>query len=243
MIKAVYFDLDDTLISSTKMSKEELNLSNLYIAKVLKQNLTRYKNIPTKKICQEVKKAREYIIKKYSSNCKNQIDKTLKLLGVAQDPHIISSGIVGYHIAKHKFLRKNDKLFNFLNVLKKHFKLGIMTDGMTIKQWDKIIYILGPEQKFFNNKNTIISEKFGVKKPSKKLFLEIIKREKIKPEEVLYVGDRYENDILPAKKLGMKTALINNKNNKYFLKKIPSPKPDIVVNNLFALNIKKIKNL
>jgi FMN phosphatase YigB (HAD superfamily) len=48
------------------------------------------------------------------------------------------------------------------------------------------------------------------RKPSERLFrqaLEALDAKGIGPEEVLHVGSRIDKDILPAKKLGLKTAL------------------------------------
>ena len=45
-----------------------------------------------------------------------------------------------------------------------------------------------------------------VRKPNKKAFLMILKRLKLKSEEVLMVGDALDKDIIGAKKLGIKTC-------------------------------------
>lgn len=68
----------------------------------------------------------------------------------------------------------------------------------------------------FNLDNVIESEmrflsfKVGVKKPSETLFrkaLDALNERDITPQQVLHVGSRVEKDIIPAKKLGMRTAL------------------------------------
>ncbi len=46
------------------------------------------------------------------------------------------------------------------------------------------------------------------RKPEPHGFMEMIKRSKLPPHEILYVGDRVNVDILPAKKHGMKTCLV-----------------------------------
>ncbi|MCK4635104.1 MAG: HAD family hydrolase, partial [Candidatus Aenigmarchaeota archaeon] len=47
----------------------------------------------------------------------------------------------------------------------------------------------------------------GEKKPSKKPFEMAIKKLKLKPDEILFVGENPERDIKGAKSVGMKTAL------------------------------------
>lgn len=46
------------------------------------------------------------------------------------------------------------------------------------------------------------------KKPSLDGFYKIIKLSKLKPSEILYVGDRIDGEILPAKRVGLKAALV-----------------------------------
>ena len=57
----------------------------------------------------------------------------------------------------------------------------------------------------------LCSESYGALKPSVRPFLALAERLETKPEEVLYVGNNYEYDIVGAKKAGMKTALIGGR--------------------------------
>lgn len=52
-----------------------------------------------------------------------------------------------------------------------------------------------------------ISEILGLRKPDLRIF-KLALRERCKPKEAIMVGDRIDNDIIPAKKLGMKTIRI-----------------------------------
>ena len=49
-------------------------------------------------------------------------------------------------------------------------------------------------------------------KPDPKAFLVVLNKLKVKPEEVLMVGDEVERDLIPAQKLGMKTVLVDREN-------------------------------
>ena len=46
-------------------------------------------------------------------------------------------------------------------------------------------------------------------KPDPRAFLVVLNKLKVKPEEVLMVGDEVERDLIPAQKLGMETILID----------------------------------
>jgi len=52
------------------------------------------------------------------------------------------------------------------------------------------------------------SDDWGVTKPDPGFFRQMIKVVPCDPDQTLYVGDRLDNDIVPAARLGMRTALI-----------------------------------
>lgn len=52
------------------------------------------------------------------------------------------------------------------------------------------------------------SEGWGVSKPSPDFFKRLCKESGAAPEEILYVGDRVDNDVLPTKAAGMRAALL-----------------------------------
>ena len=60
-------------------------------------------------------------------------------------------------------------------------------------------------------KKVIESAKVGVRKPDSAIFELGVKALKLKPEEVLVVGDSIKNDIDPAKKIGCQTLLLEGK--------------------------------
>lgn len=54
----------------------------------------------------------------------------------------------------------------------------------------------------------VTSDDLGVEKPDTRFFAKVAELAQKTPHEVLYVGDRLDNDIRPAAELGMHTALI-----------------------------------
>ena len=48
----------------------------------------------------------------------------------------------------------------------------------------------------------------GVAKPDRRIFDIALERSGCKPENAVMIGDRVDNDILPAKAVGMKTVLV-----------------------------------
>lgn len=56
-----------------------------------------------------------------------------------------------------------------------------------------------------------VTESFyvGYSKPDERIFRAALGKQEFQPEECLYVGDNPKNDIIPARALGMRTALIH----------------------------------
>jgi HAD superfamily hydrolase (TIGR01549 family) len=52
------------------------------------------------------------------------------------------------------------------------------------------------------------SASWGVEKPALEFFRRIVDLTKLEPYQIVYVGDRLDNDILPARALGMKTVFL-----------------------------------
>ncbi len=92
---------------------------------------------------------------------------------------------------------------------------GFLTDGQcfTWAQLRRAILAdhpgLDPDL-FFDKKLRILSSDVGAKKPSERIFQrtkEALAATGLQPSQVLYVSNRLEKDLAPAKKMGMKTAL------------------------------------
>ncbi|RSN60605.1 haloacid dehalogenase [Amycolatopsis sp. WAC 04182] len=52
------------------------------------------------------------------------------------------------------------------------------------------------------------SDTWGVEKPSTNFFTRVVAEAGVSAEQILYVGDRLDNDVAPAQEVGMKTAVI-----------------------------------
>jgi len=92
----------------------------------------------------------------------------------------------------------------------KQYKLGLITDGNTIAQRNKIQALYLPN--FFNE--IIVTDELGKKywKPSDIAFKKMLHMLKVIPEKCVYVGDNPVKDFFPAKKLGMITVRVRRGN-------------------------------
>lgn len=94
----------------------------------------------------------------------------------------------------------------FLKLLKKHsIKIGIITNFTLEHQLKKIKY-LGLD-KYIDH--IVTSEETLLEKPHPLPFYTMLNKFNCLPKDAVMIGDSYENDILPAKKIGIDTIHLN----------------------------------
>ena len=109
----------------------------------------------------------------------------------------------------------------------KNFRLGIIANQSLgtkerLKNWGILEYF----------DVVIASAEEGVAKPDLKIFEIALNRAKCKPQNAVMVGDRLDNDVLPANKIGMKTIWIKQGFAEYSTPKSEYEQSDFVVQNL-----------
>lgn len=109
------------------------------------------------------------------------------------------------HSAKYKSELETlyDDVHFVLETLSKKFFLGIIANQSgdltkRLREW-KI-------DKYFST--VISSSDYGFSKPDERLFLAALEKSNCAPNNAVMVGDRLDNDIFPAKKLGFQTVRI-----------------------------------
>ena len=111
--------------------------------------------------------------------------------------------------------------------LSKHYKIGIIANQN-----------LGSEERLeklglLKHIDLVIaSAEEGVAKPDLRIFQIALARAECKPEEAVMVGDRIDNDIIPANKIGMTTVWIKQGFGSYAEPKTVEEQPDYIVNSL-----------
>lgn len=93
-----------------------------------------------------------------------------------------------------------------LATLRRDYTIGLVTNGRSLSQRNKL-RSAGLGELF---DAVIISEEVGIRKPDTRIFFLCLQRLNIRPEEALYVGDNPENDIAPAVRTGMKAVWLKN---------------------------------
>jgi len=91
--------------------------------------------------------------------------------------------------------------------LKSNYKLGLLTNGPSDIQWEKI-EALGFDEHF---DAIIVAGDVGIYKPDVRVFQLLLTKLGVAANHSLFVGDTYDADILGAQQAGMHTAWINRK--------------------------------
>ena len=117
-----------------------------------------------------------------------------------------------------------------LRELSKHYKIGIIANQNPgsrerLEKMGLLKYI----------DLVVASAEEGVAKPDLRIFRIALERAACKPEEAVMVGDRIDTDIIPAKKIGLKTVWIRKGFGKYYVPDPAVEKPDRTVNSLNEL--------
>lgn len=94
-----------------------------------------------------------------------------------------------------------DQAREVLGDLRKKYKTGLITNGLTAIQYGKIDH-LGIRNEF---DLILVSEEAGVKKPDPRIFQMALDHFGFLPQECIYIGDHPVNDIEGAARVGMKT--------------------------------------
>jgi HAD superfamily hydrolase (TIGR02253 family) len=206
MVKAVLFDLDQTLIDFLGMKKKA---SKKAADAMIKAGLRLDKRTAGKKLF-------EFYLK-HGIDSDTAFTKFIKKIQGKLDYKILAAGINAYLSAK--LIGPYPNVKPVLKKLKRRkIKLGIITDAPALKAW-KRLNAMGLDDLF----DTVIAfEDTGRKKPHKLPFRLALKKLNLKPEEVLFVGDWPEKDIKGARNAGMKTVFARYGGRKSCLAKCPA---------------------
>ncbi|MDP0494014.1 MAG: HAD family hydrolase [Fusobacterium sp. JB021] len=193
MIKAIVFDLDNTLYNEADYFRETYKKIGEYLSGILKENSSVIKN--------ELME----ILENFGD--KRVFDIYIKKRGL--DIEVKNKMIEIYRAADVNIILKKNAL-NLLKFLRtKHLKIGLLTNGGEKTQVNKIRNL-----KLENLFDEIVITGKELKrehwKPNKKAFKLILERLRVEPEEIIYIGDNPKTD-LGGLKLKIKTILVNNK--------------------------------
>ena len=195
-LKALLFDVDDTLFSTTKFAHRARRNS---VSAMIDAGL----DLPEEQVFREL----EEVIREFSSNYGHHYDKLLQRLPIAayegvNPALVVSAGVIAYHDTKFRGLKPFEDVIPFLEACAAAgLRLGVVTHGWTAKQAEKLIRLDLVTR--FDPGAIFISDQVGISKPNPKLYALALREMGLAASEVMMVGDNPANDIAPPLELGM----------------------------------------
>jgi putative hydrolase of the HAD superfamily len=255
MIKAIFFDLDDTLLwdqksvaeafeETCKLAQQKYGIDpKLLVEAVQKEARTLYSTYETYPFTQMIgispfEGLWGNFLDDHDDNFRKIKEMTpvyrkeawirgLKEIGI--DDHVF-----GAELAEHfPVVRRNkpyvyDETFQVLDHLKENYQLLLLTNGSPDLQNTKLK--LTPELVPYFDK-IVISGDFGKGKPDPSIFEHARSLLSLEKEEVVMIGDYLLSDILGASRSGIKSVWINRQNEK----RDPEIVPDFEIKHLEEL--------
>ena len=226
LLKALFFDIDDTLYSSTDFAA---NARRQAVQAMIRIGL----KVDEETLIREL----EEVIGEFGSNDDRHFDKLLRRLPREAVPpgsaaYIVGAGIIAYHQCKFRnFSPYEDALEVMRRLHEKGLALGIVSAGIPVKQVEKIIRLnLLPLIDFGH---IFITESVGIAKTNTKIYMLACRSVGAAPQECGYVGDNPLVDIDVPHRIGMRT-FFSRRGGKY--ENIPGAvEPDHVIHNFWDL--------
>lgn len=192
-MKAILFDLDNTLIDFMRMKRISCEAA---ITAMIDAGLPMEKDHAYKKLFK--------LYEKHGIENQRIFQKFLKETIKKVDYRILARGVTAYRRMQAGYLEPYPQVRRTLIKLKeKGIKLGIVSDAPRMRAWLRLTE-MGLSD-FFDVVITL--DDTGKRKPHSMPFKTAIKVLGFSPSEILFVGDNPARDIVGAKKAGMQTAL------------------------------------
>jgi len=220
-IKAILFDIGgpiDSEILNDKLlklhfieefSKHNITINDSDIENCLERLITNFDKNIYLSLCENFSNNNDYIKKSVYKNilCRS---KERDLIRNAPE---ISNDVIG--VLKH---------------LSKYYKLGVVAN-QTLNAL-KLLKDSGIN-KYFDNFE--VSDSIGLEKPDKRIFLHVMNILKVSADECIMIGDRIDNDIIPANDLNIFSIRIKTGRFSYQNPRNVSEKPKLEIDNLLEL--------
>jgi len=192
VVRAIIFDLDNTLTDFMKMKADAVNAA---IDGMIDAGL---------KLPRDAVQARiDAIYKEQGLEYQQVFDALLESELGHIDPKILASGIVAYRKARGSSLKTYPHVqLTLLELTKRGIKLGVVSDAPRAQAWLRLCDL--SLQHVFDVVVTL--DDTGEKKPNPAPFREVLRRLETTAEEAIMVGDWPERDVVGAKSLGMITV-------------------------------------
>lgn len=186
MIKHIWFDQDGTLTVHTPDFHRDHNLLRYQT----------YADLVKKPVSPEIEAEYEELYKRYGSN-----SAVFRSLGMPSDYWQIRFNTLD----PTKYYKPIPAIYETLNIIKDIVPISIFTNVKS-SNISRTLTSVRIDRAWFTY--IITGDDITERKPALEGFHLMIKKSALPPAEMLYVGDRVDVDIKPAKELGIKTGLV-----------------------------------
>jgi len=192
MIKAIIFDLDNTLVDFMRMKKESIDAA---IVSMIDAGLSIDEEEAEKKIFEIYNKEGIEYQKVFDEFLKNKLGKI--------DYKILAAGIVGYRKAREAALEPYPHVnLTLMELVKRGLKLAVISDAPRREAWLRLCYLR--LHHLFDH--VVTFEDTGKAKPDPAPFEKVLSLLQVEPKEALMIGDWAERDMVGAAKVGIPTV-------------------------------------
>ena len=192
MIKAIIFDLDNTLVDFLLLKRRAVDAA---VHAMIDAGLEVEYDEAVTKINE--------IYDREGIEYQQVFDHLLKDVYGKIDYKIISAGVVAYRKAREAALKPYPKVFpTLIELIKMGLKLAVVSDAPAKEAWLRLSYI-----NFHHLFDVVVTyDDSHEKKPSPVPFNMALKKLNLKAEGCLMIGDWAERDMVGARAVGMKTV-------------------------------------
>jgi putative hydrolase of the HAD superfamily len=191
LIRAIIFDLDNTLTDFMKMKADAVSAA---IDGMLDAGLKRSRA--------ELQARIDAIYQAKGLEYQRVFDELLMLELGTIDPKIHAAGIVAYRKARSAMVLYPKVQLTLLELAKRGIRLGVVSDAPRAQVWQRLCS-LGLQHVF---DAVVTFDDTQVRKPEPAPFREVLRRLGVEPADSLMVGDWPERDVVGGRSLGMKTV-------------------------------------
>ncbi|MGQ9514282.1 MAG: HAD family hydrolase [Thermoproteota archaeon] len=201
--KAVFFDVGGVLLDYTAWKKADARIDKEIKRRYPKLNLLKLHRLWIK----EWSKQQAHALKDFQTmrrQAEVSFYEALRQLGCNPTRKCVKEILDRWYKTAEKNVRAMPKASY---VLKKLRSMGYQTGIITNADWNVVIPNLRRAGLLDLIDYKVVSSKIGAYKPQLRLFKEAIAVSKLRPEEIIYIGDSFEKDMMPAKRIGMNVLL------------------------------------
>jgi len=192
VIKAVVFDLDNTLVDFMVMKKQAIDAA-----------IHAMRDAGLKLPVEEIRKRIDAIYEVRGMEFQSVFDELLYNEFSKIDYKILSAGVIAYRRAREAALVPYQHVYmTLMELMKMHLKLAVVSDAPAKEAWLRLTYL-----NFHHIFDVVVTfDDTHERKPSPVPFRKVLELLGVEPQQSLMVGDWAERDVVGAAQVGMKTV-------------------------------------